>query len=105
MKRNKKFSVNDLFIDVVDYAFVEWLVRRNLYLAFRSNFIRARSSNKSFRVFLRDHIQLANRCPHLGLGALFTMAFLFTSTPEGYEFWLKQSEDWKRFLSKFVKQF
>lgn len=103
MKKNKRTRINDLFIDVVEYAFVEWLVRRNLYSAFRSNFERVYKSKKPFRDCLRDHIRLVNRNPSLGLGAIITAAFLFTSTPEGYDFWLKRSDAWRRFFAEFVK--
>ena len=103
MKKNKRVRSDQLIIDVVEYAFIEWLVRRNLYSAFRSNFARTPVSGKSFRDRLRDHIRFAYRSPHLGLGALVTIAFLFAKTPEGYDFWLKQSEDWNRFCSDLVK--
>jgi len=103
MKKNKRVSVNDLLIDVVEYAFIEWLVRRNLYSSFRSNFERGRTSKKSFRDCLRDHIRLVYCGSYFGLGSLILTAFLFTSTPEGCEFWLKHSEAWKRFLAEFVK--
>ena len=103
MNKKQKVRSNRLIVDVVEYAFIEWLVRRGLYVAFRSNFSRVPMSRESFLDSLRDRIQLAYRHPQFGLGALVTMAFLFTSTPEGYDFWLKQSEDWKRFVSEFVK--
>lgn len=103
MKKTKRVRVNDLYIDVVEYAFVEWLVRQNLYSAFRSNFARAHTSLKPFRDSLREHIRLAYRSSYFGLGSLILTAFLFTSTPEGCEFWLKHSDSWKRFFSEFVK--
>lgn len=103
MKKNKRIRVNDLLLDVVEYAFIEWLVRRNLYSLFRSNFERVRTSKGSFRDALRDHIRLVHRSSYFGLGSLIFTAFLFTSTPEGSEFWLKHSEAWKRFFTEFAK--
>lgn len=100
MKKNKKVRVDDLFLEVVEYAFVEWLVRRGLFTAFRSNFDYIRTPKMSFRDCLREHIRFVHRC--LSLDSLISSAFFFTSTPEGYEFWLKQSNDWKRFFSKFT---
>lgn len=103
MKKNKGIRVNGLLVDVVEYAFIEWLVRRGLFSAFRSNFSRVHAPKKPFRDCLREHIQIAYRNPYLGLGALLSTAFLFTSTPEGPAFWLKQSGDWRSFFSDFVK--
>lgn len=104
MKKNKKIRINDLRIDVVEYAFTEWLVRQGLYSAFRSNFDRTFTSKKSFRDRLRDHIRLAYRNPTFGVGSLICTAFLFTQTPQGCLFWLKHSEDWRRFFTEFIKQ-
>lgn len=105
MQKNKRFRVNDLLIDVVEYAFVEWLVRKGLYTAFRSNFGRRHTSKKSFRDRLRAHIRSVRRSTYFDFESLISTAFLFTSTPEGYEFWLKHSEAWKRFFTKFVKSY
>ena len=104
MKKTKSFRVDDLFVDVVEYAFTEWLVRRGIFSAFRSNFVRVRSSEKSFRYFLRDHIRFVRCSSYFGLGSLIDTAFLFTSTPEGYEFWLKHSDAWRRFFIGFLKK-
>ena len=103
MKKPKRFRVDDLFIDVVEYAFVRWLIRRRLYFAFRSNFIRVHSSDESFRQLLRDHIRLVFCSSHFGLNALIVAAFPFTSAPEGCEFWLKHSVAWERFFLGFIK--
>ena len=100
MKGSKKSArTNELLVDVVEYAFTEWLVRQSLYSAFRSNFVRFRPSEKSFRHLLRDHIRLVRRSSYLSLDSLIVTAFPFTLAPEGYEFWLKNSIAWKRFLS------
>ncbi len=103
MKNTKKNRADSLLIDVVEYAFVEWLVRRRLYSAFRSNFCGLRKNKKSFRESLREHIRLTYCSSYFGLSSLVTTAFLFPSTPEGFKFWLKQSESWKRFFSEFVE--
>jgi hypothetical protein len=103
MKKSKRTQTEDLFIDVVEYAFIEWLVRRGLFTAFRSNFLSFRKAKKSFRSCLRDHIRAAYRNPRFGLGSLITTAFLFISSPEGHEFWLKHAEAWRCFYLEFVK--
>lgn len=92
--------VNKLSIDVVEYAFVEWLVRRKLFDAFKANYDRVPTATRSFRDCLRDHIRLAYRNPSLGPGALISSAFPFISTPEGYKFWRKHSDAWRRFYDK-----
>jgi len=97
MKKNKNSKVDKLAVDVVEYAFVEWLVRRGIFTAFRANYDRVPTIRKTFRDWLRDHIRYVYCRPSLGPGSLISSAFLFTSTPEGYEFWIKHSDAWKRF--------
>lgn len=99
MSKIKRSVVNKLLIDVVEYAFIEWLVRRKVFTAFKANYDRTPTATKSFRDCLRDHIRSVYRNPTLGPGALVSSAFLFTSTPEGYEFWLNHSEAWRRFYA------
>lgn len=97
MKKFEK-SVNDkLLLDVIEYAFVEWLVRRGIFTAFRVNYDHIPTTRKTFRDCLRDHIRYVYSKPSLGPEALISSAFLFTSTPEGYDFWIKHSDAWKRF--------
>jgi len=100
MKKSKIPKVDKLMIDVVEYAFVEWLVRRGIFTAFRANYDRIPTTQKTFRDCLRDHIQYVYRSPSLGPESLISSAFLFTSTPEGYEFWIKHSDAWKLFYDK-----
>jgi len=104
MKKHKSLKADELFVDVLDYAFTEWLVRRELFVAFRSNFARTFVSMGSFRDRLRDHIRYSLLDPQLGPTSLISSAFPFVSTPEGYEFWLKQSLAWRRFYDKFQKK-
>lgn len=104
MRKNKTSKDVGLLVDVVEYAFVEWLIRRKAYLAFRANYDRAAESPKPFRDCLREHIRYLYCDSNLGPGSLISSAFLFTSTPEGCSFWLKQSEAWARFFASFVKK-
>ena len=101
MKNNKSFKVDRLLVDVVEYAFVEWLVRRKVYRAFRANYDRQPTSTMSFRDNLREHIRYLFSKSKLGPASLISSAFLFTSTSEGYNFWIKHSEAWSRFYSSF----
>lgn len=103
MKKNKSSKVDKLLIDVVEYAFIEWLVRRRLYIAFQSNYDRTPTAAKTFRDHLREHIRYLFGHPVLGPKSLISSAFLFSSTPEGCKFWLKNSEAWKRFYTSLQK--
>lgn len=104
MKKNKSSKDLKLMIDIVEYAFVEWLIRRKVCSAFQANYDRAAESSKPFRDCLRDHIRYLYCNSSLGPGSLISSAFLFTSTPEGYRFWLKQSEAWRRFFANLVNK-
>lgn len=100
MRKLNQPAIDKLRLDVIEYAFVEWLVRRGIFTAFRANYDRVPTARKTFRDCLRDHIQYVYRSPSLGPESLISSAFLFTSTPEGYEFWIKHADAWKRFYEK-----
>jgi hypothetical protein len=99
-KKCKNSRIDDLMVDVVEYAFTEWLVRQGVFSAFKANYEVYFLPSKSFRDRLRAHIQFSLCDSNLGLKALISSAFLYTSTPEGAKFWRKQSDTWKRFCSK-----
>lgn len=99
MKKFKQPVIDELLVDVVEYAFVEWLIRRGIFAAFRTNYDRISPTKRTFREGLREHIRHAYRTPGLGPEALIFSAFLFPSTPEGYEFWIKHSDAWQRFYN------
>ena len=100
-KLSKKSRTDDLLIDLVEYMFVEWLVRRGVFTAFKSNYEHAFSLRTGFHERLRDHIRRALNGSGFGVSHLITSSFLFTSTPEGVKFWGKQSAAWERFCAKF----
>ena len=100
MKKPRQSVVDKLRLDVIEYAFVEWLVRRGIFTAFRANYDRTPTTQKTFRDHLRDQIRYVYRKPSLGPESLISSAFLFTSTPEGYEFWLKHSDAWRLFYNE-----
>lgn len=104
-KANKKSRIGDLAIDVAEYAFTEWLVRRGVFAAFKANLDFTNSSRESFRDQLRIHIQIALTCSGLGFSSLVSSAFPFIRTPEGAKFWKEQSDAWRRFCAKFQMQF
>lgn len=100
-KSNKQSRIDDLLIDVVEYAFTEWLVRQGIFTAFKTNYESANELRGGFRSQFRLHIQVALTFPELGLGRLVSSAFPFIATREGADFWKKQSDAWKRFCTKF----
>lgn len=98
--KNLEKSVNDkLLLDVMEYVFVEWLVRRGIFAAFKANYGHALTTRKPFRDRLRDHIRHVYSRPRLGPEALISSAFLFHTTPEGCDFWIKHSDAWVRFYN------
>lgn len=100
MRVLKQPVIDKLLLDVIEYAFVEWLVRRGIFTAFRANYDRIPTSRKTFRDCLREHIRYVYSNSSLGPESLVSSAFLFTSTPEGYEFWINHSDAWRRFYDK-----
>lgn len=99
VSRNSK--IDDLLIDVIEYAFTEWLVRRGIFVAFKSNYKRAFTPWKSFRDRLRSHIRHSLQNSSFGPSRLISSAFLFSSAPEGIKFWATQQAAWERFYAKF----
>jgi len=99
-KFSKSVRTNELLIDVVEYAFTEWLIRRGIFAAFKANYERTSTPYESFRDRLRSQIRHSLNGLSLGPSHLITSAFLFFSTPEGVEFWDKQTADWERFYQE-----
>lgn len=103
MKKLKLSTVDELLVDVVEYAFIEWLIRRKAYVAFQANYDRFAETRKPFRECLREHIRYLYTNPSLGPGSLISSAFLFTEAPEGYQYWLRHSAAWARFFASLLK--
>ena len=99
-KSNKRARINELMIDVVEYMFTEWLVRRGVFAAFKANYERSFMPYTSFRDRLRSQIRRSLHDSGFGPSHLITSSFLFASTPEGVEFWSKQTTAWERFCKK-----
>jgi len=97
---SESVRVNDLLIDVVEYAFLEWLVRRGILVAFKENYERNFSPRKSFRDRLRSHVRRTLYGSCFGPSRLISSAFLFWTTPEGVDFWHKESAAWERFCAE-----
>lgn len=98
---SKSVRTNELLVDVLEYTFIEWLVRRGIFSAFKANYDRDFTPYKSFRDRLRSHIRHSLQDLGFGPSHLVTSAFLFNSTPEGAKFWGKQSAAWEHFCTEF----
>lgn len=99
-KFNKSVRTDELLTDVIEYAFVEWLVRRGIFSAFKANYEHAFAPYNSFRDRLRSQIRRSLTSSRLGPSCLIISSFVFFSTPEGFKFWSKQSAAWERFCDK-----
>lgn len=104
-KGSKNFRANDLIVDVLEYAFIEWLVRKKVFIAFKANYDHAVLPCQTFHDALRTHVRRSLCSSHLGPAYLISTAFLFSSTPEGYNFWIKHSVAWERFYLKLQSKF
>lgn len=98
---SKSIKADELLVDVVEYAFLEWLVRRGIFSAFKANYEHDFPSCKSFRDRLHSYVRRSLYASRFGPSRLISSAFLFYSTPEGVDFWHKQSTAWERFCTEF----
>lgn len=101
MKKIKKASISDLPIDVVEYMFIEWLVRQGLFSAYKANCEKFHMCHRTFRDDLRSRIRSMRRSPRFTFDDLITISFPFSMTPEGCDFWVNQSVIWRRFCNDF----
>lgn len=105
MKKNRDFRTSDLTVDFVEYLFIEWLCRRRVFSAFRSNYGLTKEANVSFRESLRCQIRCTFLTPYLGISDLVNGSFIFDCTPEGRDFWSAVSSDWRRFCINLRREF
>lgn len=105
MKKAEASRVSKLSIDVVEYMFIEWLCRRGVFSAFRSNYDLTKDADMSFRDALRRQILRAILSPRLCIGDLVSSGFVFAGTSEGCDFWSDVSSDWHRFCINFQNMF
>jgi len=101
MKAKKTPSLSNLSVDVAEIMFTKWLVRQNLFLAYKENFEKFYPNNRTFRHNLRIRLRNLSLFPVLGFGAIISTSFPFSMTSEGYDFWVDKSNLWKQFCSKF----
>lgn len=100
-KKIKNYKDGELIVDVLEYAFTEWLVRHGIFVAFKTNYDVVVSPYGGFRDRLRGHIRHCLCSPNFDPTRLISTAFVFALTPEGSDFWRKYSVAWERFFLKF----
>lgn len=105
MKKTRALTISELSTDAVEYLFVEWLRRRGVFSAFRTNCGFNAKHNSSFRTVLRYRIQDVLHSSYAGIGDLISVSFVFGHTPEGLAFWFDLSFAWRRFCTDFQKNF
>lgn len=99
MKKDK-FNCDPLILNVVDYLFVEWLVRNKCYSKFIANFSGNFNCN-SPREAIRFHLSMILRSNSMTLRNAISSAFLFLPTPEGEDYWCSVELKWIAFLDEF----
>lgn len=97
--KEDKFNSNSLLLDVVDYLFVEWLVRNRCYLNFVANLSGSPAINSRERI--RSHLAVLLCSRTLTVRDAIASAFTFPDTPEGMAYWRSIEQDWIDFLEKF----
>jgi len=105
MKANQKSRFSDLAVDVVEHMFIEWLVRQNLFSLYKANYEAFHPNHRSFRDNLRAKIRDICRSRVPTVSVIISTSFPFAMTPEGYNFWVDQSDHWHRFCDKLKSIF
>jgi len=101
MKANKKSRLLDLSVDVAEYMFTEWLVRQGLFSVYKANYEAFHPNHRSFRDNLRAKLRDVCRLRVPTVEVIISISFPFAMTPEGYDFWVAQSNLWRSFCGKF----
>lgn len=101
MKAQKLFNPDELRVDALDYIFVEWLIRNNLYGRFMRNSSAYRPAPTSTRRELRERIRYYVSNDPSNYSAFVSGAFLFGRTPEGRDFWTDVANSWVEFVKSF----
>ncbi len=101
MKKQTSKPLEELAVDVLDYMFVEWLIRRHLYSKFIKNLANHSSDSRSPRSLIRDRIRLMLDLPVYMPTCLVSAYFPFQCTPEGFTFWNKVAGEWREYLISF----
>lgn len=96
-KSSRDAKSNELLVNIVEYTFIQWLRPRGIFSAFKTNFECVHGSNKDFHESFRAHVRHCLSSVGVDASCLISTAFFFSSTPEGIDFWVEQSNAWKDF--------
>lgn len=105
MKKIKESRFSDLTLDVVEYLFVAWLTRQGSFSVYKANCEKFSVRRLPFQEDLRSRIRGVRRSDRYTFEDIITISFPYAMTPEGYDFWIKQSAAWRRFCNKFKSEF
>ena len=103
MKKKTSMPLDKLSVDIIDYMFVEWLIRNSFYSKYIANLVRYYPDPVEPRSIIRDLISGISRSHFFLASDLITTSFLFEKTPEGYLFWTRASSKWSSYLESFSK--
>lgn len=101
MKTQKSFNPFDLRVDVLEYLFVEWLVRNRLYGKYAKNLEASGHVKKSVRDDIRERVRNYAVFHFSNYSFLLAGSFNFAQTPEGRKFWMDASHRWEDFCNTF----
>lgn len=101
MKVQRFFNPDELRVDALDYIFVEWLIRNNLYGRFMRNSSVYCLVHTSARRELRDRIRYYVLNDPSNYSGFVSGAFYFARTPEGRDFWTDVTSNWVKFVKSF----
>lgn len=101
MKTQKTFDLFEFRVDALEYLFVEWLVRNNLYCKYARNLKASGRVTTSVGDCIRSRVRLYASNPCINYSFFLTGSFNFTETPEGPEFWIEASQRWENFCKSF----
>lgn len=103
MKKKIFKPLSELPVDVLDYMFVQWLVRRSLYSRFAKNLALVCPKTKKPRSVIRNMICETYGSPVYSVAGLVMRSFPFHCTPEGTRFWAQVSSEWASYFRSFSK--
>lgn len=97
--KKTKIKPHPLILDVADYLFVEWLVRNKCYSKFVANLSKC-SGFPSSREGIRVYLSMILRGKVSTLRDAISAAFLFSATPEGFDYWRLIDRKWVDLLER-----
>lgn len=104
MKTSRNFNSERFTFNLYYCLFVEWLREHRLYGKFVKNLARSSNFKGSINEIVFDHFSCLIKSPFFSMSQAITSAFPFISTPEGFDFWDRVSDDWFCFFNDFSRK-